>query len=82
MQYPRCTRSAKYDLRDATPIACQAHKRAGQFTYHADNFSMPLGTGMVSDRLCCSHLIVVVVHVAVLLFMEGAAPISLDTSPA
>ncbi|CAM9356527.1 unnamed protein product [Ectocarpus fasciculatus] len=31
-EYPGCLRSAKYGLRDAPPIACQAHKRAGQYT--------------------------------------------------
>eukprot|EP00752_Nemacystus_decipiens_P011254 g10002.t1 len=31
-QYPGCCKSAKYGLRDEPPIACQSHKRAGQFT--------------------------------------------------
>lgn len=31
-QHPGCSKTAKYGPRDATPTACQAHKRAGQFT--------------------------------------------------
>eukprot|EP00903_Cladosiphon_okamuranus_P019480 g17913.t2 len=31
-QYPGCSRNAKYGELDEAPIACQAHKRAGQYT--------------------------------------------------
>lgn len=31
-QFPGCPRSAKYGPRDEPPIACQLHKKAGQFT--------------------------------------------------
>lgn len=32
MQYPGCSKNAKYGEKDMTPIACQSHKRVGQFT--------------------------------------------------
>ena len=34
LQYPGCSKSAKYGPRDEPPIACQLHKRAGQFAFN------------------------------------------------
>lgn len=36
VQHPGCSRSARYGPRDEPPIACQSHKKCGQFTINRD----------------------------------------------
>ncbi|CAM9233732.1 unnamed protein product, partial [Hapterophycus canaliculatus] len=62
LQYPGCVRRAKYGLKNAQPSACQAHKRAGQYTVNRQGEMMIAtrdgdgkGTGLYVDCLGCPY---------------------------
>lgn len=73
LQYPGCSTRAKYGPKDAPPSACQAHKRAGQYTINRHG-EMLVATRDGDGKDAASKGIVAPVAVVV---VEGCVVLSL-----